>query len=75
MESLVIAYLAAAIGASLVVIGASFGISRIGAAALEAIGRQPEAGGQIRTSMIIAAALIEGVAFFAAAICLLLVLK
>lgn len=75
MESLVIAYLAAAIGASLVVIGASFGISRIGAAALEAIGRQPEAGGQIRTSMIIAAALIEGVAFFAAAICLLPVLK
>ncbi|MGI6370669.1 MAG: ATP synthase F0 subunit C [Ignavibacteria bacterium] len=75
MESLAIAYLAAAIGAGLVVIGASIGISRIGAAALEAIGRQPEAGGQLRTSMIIAAALIEGVAFFAAAICLLLVLK
>ncbi len=75
METLGFAYLAAGIGASLVVIGASLGISRIGAAALEAMGRQPEAGGQIRTSMIIAAALIEGVAFFAAVICMLLVFK
>ncbi len=75
MESLGIAYFAAGIGAGLVVIGAGIGISRIGAAALEAMGRQPEASGALRTSMIIAAALIEGVAFFAAAICLLLVLK
>ncbi|MBQ6268643.1 MAG: ATP synthase F0 subunit C [Bacteroidetes bacterium] len=75
MEALGFAYLAAGIGAALVVVGAAIGISRIGAAALESIGRQPEMAGQLRTTMIIAAALVEGVAFFAAVICLLLVLK
>ena len=75
MEAIGFAYLAAGIGAGLVVIGAGLGISGIGAAALEAMGRQPEAGNALRTTMIIAAALIEGVAFFAAVICLLLVLK
>lgn len=67
-------YLAAGIGAGLVVIGAGLGIGRIGEAALEAMGRQPEAGNALRTTMIIADALIEGVAFFAAVICLLLVI-
>lgn len=75
MDASGLAYLAAGIGTGLVVLGAGFGISRIGAAALEAMGRQPEAGGQIRTTMIIAAALIEGVAFFGAVICLLLGIK
>jgi F-type H+-transporting ATPase subunit c len=75
MDAIGFAYLAAGIGAGLVVIGAGLGISGIGAAALEAMGRQPEAGSALRTTMIIAAALIEGVAFFAAVICLLLVLK
>ena len=75
MEALGFAYLAAGIGAALVVVGAAIGISRIGAAALESIGRQPEMAGQLRTTMIIAAALVEGVAFFAAVICLLLDLK
>ena len=75
MEALGFAYLAGGIGAALVVVGAAIGISRIGAAALESIGRQPEMAGQLRTTMIIAAALVEGVAFFAAVICLLLVLK
>ncbi len=75
MDVLGFAYLAAGIGAALVVLGAGLGISRIGSTALETMGRQPEISGQLRTSMIIAAALIEGVAFFAAAICLLLVLK
>ena len=74
MEASGFAYLAAGIGAGLVVIGAGLGISGIGTAALEAMGRQPEAGNALRTTMIIAAALIEGVAFFAAVICLLLVL-
>ena len=75
MGPLSLAYFAAAIGAGLVVIGAGLGIAKIGAAALEATGRQPDASGALRTTMIIAAALIEGVAFFAAVICLLLVLK
>lgn len=64
----------AALGAGISVLGASLGIGRLAAAALEAAGRQPEAAGDIRTTMIIAAALIEGVAFFALVICLLMAL-
>ncbi len=55
----------AAIGAGLAVIGAGIGIGRIGGSAMDAIARQPEAGGKIQTAMIIAAALIEGAALFA----------
>ena len=54
----------AAVGAGLAVIGAGMGIGRIGGAAMEAIARQPEAASKIQTAMIIAAALIEGVALF-----------
>ncbi len=54
-----------AIGMGLMVIGAARGISRIGASAVESIARQPEAGGRIFTSMLLAAALIEGFTFFA----------
>ena len=57
--------LGAAIGAAIAVIGAGFGIGKIGAAAMEAIARQPEAAGDIRSSMIVIAALVEGVALFA----------
>lgn len=48
------------IGMGLVIIGASLGIGRIGSAAVDAIARQPEAGGTISTQMLISAALIEG---------------
>ena len=60
-----LAALAAGIGAGLAVIGAGLGIGRLAASAMEAIGRQPEATGDIRTTMIIAAALVEGVTLFA----------
>ena len=53
------------VGAGLIVIGAGIGIGKIGAAALEAIARQPEQSGKLQTAMLIAAALIEGVAFAA----------
>ena len=53
------------IGAGLVVIGTGIGIGKIGASALEAIARQPEQSGKLQTAMLIAAALIEGVAFAA----------
>lgn len=66
-----IAKIGATIGASIAVIGAALGIGRIGATALEAIARQPEAAGDIRSNMIIAAALIEGVAMFALVVCFL----
>ena len=63
--------LGAAIGAAIAVIGAGFGIGKIGAATMEAIARQPEAAGDIRMSMIIIAALVEGVALFAIVVCFL----
>ena len=63
--------LGAAIGAGLAVIGAGLGIGKIGGSAMEAIERQPEASGDIRMNMIIAAALIEGVALLAVVVCLL----
>ena len=66
-----IAELGAAIGAGLSVLGAGFGIGKIGSSAMEAIARQPEAAGDIRSNMIVIAALIEGVAFFGAIVCLL----
>jgi F-type H+-transporting ATPase subunit c len=50
------------------------GVGRIGAAALEAMARQPEASGDLRANMIVAAALVEGVALFAVIVCLLVVL-
>jgi len=64
-----LAKLGAALGAALCVLGAAFGIGKIGKAAMEAIARQPESAGNIRTSMIIVAALIEGVSLFAVVVC------
>jgi F-type H+-transporting ATPase subunit c len=61
----------AAIGAGLAVLGAGMGIGKIGEAAMNAIARQPEASGKIQTAMIIAAALIEGVALFAVVVALI----
>ncbi|MGD9328452.1 MAG: ATP synthase F0 subunit C [Cyclobacteriaceae bacterium] len=70
-----IAIMGAAIGAGLVALGAGFGIGKIGSSAMESIARQPEAGGKIQTAMIIAAALIEGVALFGVVVCLLISFK
>ena len=67
-----IALLGAGIGSGLVTLAAAFGIGKIGTAALEAIARQPEASNKVQTAMIIAAALIEGVALFGVLICLLI---
>ena len=61
----------AALGAGLAVIGAGLGIGRIGGSAMEAMARQPEASGKIQTAMIIAAALIEGVALFAVVVAMM----
>jgi F-type H+-transporting ATPase subunit c len=75
MDANALAYLASGFGSGLVILGAAFGIGKLASAAMEASGRQPEVAREIRTSMIIAAALIEGVTFFALAICILLALK
>ncbi|HZK07639.1 MAG TPA: ATP synthase F0 subunit C [Bacteroidales bacterium] len=68
------AKIGAAFGAGVAAIAAAFGIGGIGRAAVEAIARQPEAAGDIRSSMIVSAALIEGVTFFAGVVCLLIVI-
>ena len=72
MTSLALGYLAAGLGAGLAVIGVGMGIGKLAAAAMEGSARQPSAIGDIRTSMIIAAALIEGATLFAVVVCLLL---
>ncbi len=64
-------YLGGAFGAGLVLLGAGFGIGKIGAAAVESMARQPEVAGNIQTAMIISAALIEGATFFAPIVCML----
>ena len=63
--------LGAALGAGLAAIGAGIGIGKIGGSAMGAIARQPEASNDIRTNMIIIAALVEGVALFAVVVCFL----
>ena len=60
-----------AIGAALAVIGAAYGIGKIGSSAMDAIARQPEATSNIQTAMIISAALIEGVALFGVVVALM----
>jgi F-type H+-transporting ATPase subunit c len=65
-------YLAAGFGAGLVILGAGYGIGKLAASAMDASGRQPEVVAQIRTSMLLAAVLIEGATFFALVICIIL---
>ncbi len=59
-----------AFGAGLVMLGAAYGIGKIGGAAVESMARQPEKAGDIRGAMIVAAALIEGATFFALIVCM-----
>ncbi|MCQ2276655.1 MAG: ATP synthase F0 subunit C [Bacteroidales bacterium] len=73
--SVAVGYIGAGIGAGLAAIGAGLGIGNIGKDAMSAIARQPEVAGDIRTNMILAAALIEGVALFAIVVCLLIAIK
>ena len=68
------AYAGAGMGAGLAAIGAGIGIGRIGGSALEAMARQPESTDDLRANMIVAAALVEGVALFGIIICLLVAL-
>ena len=60
-----------AFGAGIVLLGAGFGIGKIGSSAVESMARQPEVADKVQTAMIIAAALIEGATFFALIVCML----
>ncbi len=64
-------YLGGAFGAGMVILGAGYGIGKIGSCAVESMARQPEVAGNIQTAMIISAALIEGATFFALIVCML----
>ena len=75
MDPSALAFLGAGLGAGLVALGAGLGIGKLAGPAMEATARQPEATGDIRTTMIIAAALIEGVALFGLVICIILAFK
>ena len=68
-------YLSAGIGAGIVTVGAALGIGKIAGMAVDGTARQPEAANVIRTSMIITAAFIEGVALFGQVVCFLLATK
>ena len=61
----------AAFGAGLVIVGASYGIAKIGSCAVESMARQPEVAGNIQTAMIITAAMLEGVTLFALIVCII----
>lgn len=63
----------AAIGAAIAAFAAGYGIGKIGTSSMEAIARQPESAGNIRSSMIIVAGMVEGAALFAIIVCLLAV--
>jgi len=65
----------AGLGAGAAAIGAGIGVGLIGKGALEATARQPESSDDLRANMILAAALVEGVALFGIIICLLVVFK
>jgi F-type H+-transporting ATPase subunit c len=58
-------------GAGLIIIGAGYGIGRIGSCAVESMARQPEVAGNIQTAMIITAAMLEGVTLFALIVCII----
>jgi F-type H+-transporting ATPase subunit c len=75
LENAAMGLLSAGIGAGLAVIGAGIGIGKLAGSALEGIARQPEAVGVLRTTMLIAAALIEGVALFAQVICIIIAFR
>jgi F-type H+-transporting ATPase subunit c len=75
MDPKALAYFAAGIGAGLTMIGAAGGIGRLAASAMEGIARQPNAAGDIRGGMIVAAGLIEGATFFALVVTIILANK
>ncbi len=70
-----LAHIAAGFGAGIVTIGGAYGIGRIASVAMDSSGRNPQAAGEIRTSMIISCALIEGVSLFGLVVCILLAVK
>ena len=61
----------AALGAAIAALAGAFGIGKIGKSTMEAIARQPESASNLRTSMLIAAGMVEGAALFAIIVCLL----
>jgi F-type H+-transporting ATPase subunit c len=70
----VVGVLGAVLAIGIIIFGAARGISRIASAAVEAIARQPEAGGRIFTTMLLASAFIEGGMLFGLIVCFMAIL-
>ncbi|MAQ31188.1 MAG: ATP synthase F0 subunit C [Flavobacteriales bacterium] len=66
-------YGVAALAAGVAALGAGIGIGHIGNGAMQAMARQPESINDLRANMILMAALVEGAAFFAMVIGLLVI--
>jgi F-type H+-transporting ATPase subunit c len=75
MNPFAFAHLSAGLGAGLTIVGAAAGIGKLAASAMEGIARQPNAAGDIRGAMLVAAVLIEGATFFALVVTILLAIK
>jgi F-type H+-transporting ATPase subunit c len=75
MDSSALAFLGAGLGAGIAIIGGGIGIGLLASGAMGGIARQPQAAATIQTAMLIAAGLIEGIAFLALVICFLLAFK
>ena len=75
MDSLGLSYLGSGLGTGMIVVGAALAIARIASTTIESSARQPERSGDLRTTMIIAAALVEGFTFFALVVTILLAIK
>ena len=75
MEGIALAWLGAAIGAGIAIVGGGVGIGMLANGAMQGIARQPQSAGTIQTAMLIAAALIEGIALFALVICFMVLQK
>lgn len=75
MEPSGFGFLGGGIGAGLAIIGAGVGIGLAAMGATQGIARQPQSAGAIQTTMIIAAAMVEGVCLFALVICIILAFK
>jgi F-type H+-transporting ATPase subunit c len=75
MDSLGLSYLGAGLGTGTIVFGAAMAIARIASTTIESSARQPEKSGDLRTTMIIAAALVEGFTFFGLVVTILLAIK
>lgn len=72
MSTEAVRFIGSALAIGFGAIGPGIGIGIIGGKAVEALGRNPEAESSVRSTMILAIALAEGIAIFALVIALII---